>query len=98
MTLQMPHVTLARPTARLLLAVSLAAGGGLSVSAGSAPVRLMGVTAEGNVLSIEASEPVAYTVTRPDPLTVLLELRNVTIANAANTVAHRDPIAAVALE
>ena len=33
---------------------------------------------------IEASEPVAYVTTRPDPLTVLVELRNVTAAGAAN--------------
>ncbi|MEN3340226.1 MAG: type pilus assembly protein PilQ, partial [Acidobacteriota bacterium] len=98
MRLQMPHVTLARPAAKLLIAASLALAGGMSLSAGSAPVRLVGVSAQGNNLYIEASEPVAYVVSRPDQLTVLLELRNVSVANAANVLEHRDPIAAVSLE
>ncbi len=98
MRLQMPHVELARPAAKLLIAASLALAGGMSLSAGSAPVRLVGVAAQGNQLIIEATDPVAYTVTRPDPLTVVLELRNVAVGGAANVLEHRDPIAAVALE
>ena len=98
MRLQMPHVKLARPAAKLLLATSLALAGGMSLSAGSAPIRLVGVSAQGNNLFIEASEPVAYIVSRPDQLTVVLELRNVTVANAANVLERRDPIAAVSLE
>jgi hypothetical protein len=86
MRLQMPHVMLARPAAKLLIAASLALAGGMSLSAGSAPVRLVGVSAQGNNLFIEASEPVAYVVSRPDQLTVLLELRNVSVANAANVL------------
>ena len=31
----------------------------------------------------EATEPVAYVATRPDPLTVLVDLRNVTTAGVA---------------
>ncbi len=98
MRLQMPHVELARPAAKLLIAASLALAGGMSLSAGGAPVRLVGVAAQGNQLVIEATDPVAYTVTRPDPLTVVLELRNVAVGGAANVLEHRDPIAAVALE
>ena len=98
MRLQMPHVELARPAAKLLIAASLSLAGGMSLSAGSAPIRLVGVSAQGNQLFIEATEPVAYSVTRPDPLTVLLELRNVAVGNAANILEHRDPIAAVVLE
>src|SRR4051812_7551208 len=98
MRLQMPHVRLARPAAKLLIATSLALAGGMSPLAGSAPIRLVGVSAQGNNLFIEASEPVAYVVSRPDQLTVLLELRNVTVANAANVLERRDPIAAVSLE
>jgi type IV pilus assembly protein PilQ len=98
MRLLMPHVKLAKPAAKLLLATSLALAGGMSLSAGSAPIRLVGVSAQGNNLFIEASEPVAYVVSRPDQLTVVLELRNVTVANAANVLERRDPIAAVSLE
>jgi type IV pilus assembly protein PilQ len=98
MRLQMPHVTLARPAAKLLVAASLALAGGMSLSAGSAPVRLVGVSAQGNQLFIEASEPVSYVVNRPDPLTVVLELRNVSVADAASVLDRHDPIAAVALE
>jgi type IV pilus assembly protein PilQ len=98
MRLQMPHAKLARPAAKLLIAASLALAGGMSLSAGSAPIRLVGVSAQGNNLFIEASEPVAYVVSRPDQLTVLLELRNVSVANAANVLEHRDPITAVSLE
>src|SRR4051812_747392 len=98
MRLQMPHVRLARPAAKLLIATSLALAGGMSPLAGSAPIRLVGVSAQGNNLFIEASEPMAYVVSRPDQLTVLLELRNVSVANAANVLEHRDPIAAVSLE
>ena len=98
MRLQMPHVRLARPAVTLIIATSLALEGGMSLSAGSAPIRLVGVSAQGNNLFIEASEPVAYVVSRPDPLTVLLELRNVSVANAANLLERRDPITAVSLE
>ena len=45
------------------------------------PVRLKAISARVNAkgasLTIEASEPVAYTATRPDPLTLLLDFRNV---------------------
>ena len=94
----MPHVTLARPAAKLLLAASLALTGGTSLSAGSAPVRLVGVSSMGNQLIIEATEPVSYAVTRPGPLTVLVELRNVSIADAANVLERRDAVATVSLE
>jgi type IV pilus assembly protein PilQ len=98
MRLQMPHVNLARPAAKLLVAMTLALAGGMSLSAGSAPIRLVGVSAQGNQLLIEATEPVSYVVTRPDTLTVLLELRNVSVGDAAKVLDHRDPIAAVSLE
>src|SRR4029077_19762124 len=41
----------------------------------------------GASLVIEASEPVAYSLTRPDALTVLVDFRNVTHDEVANTVA-----------
>ncbi len=84
--------------ATLTIAAALALASGLSLSAGTAPIRLVGVTAEGSALVIESSEPAAYAVKRPDPLTLLVELRNVSVANAANGVGRRDPIAGVSLE
>ena len=84
--------------AKLAIVMALAAASSLTFAAGSAPVRLVGVSAQGNAVLIESTEPVAYVVKRPDPLTLLVELRNVTVANAANVVARRDPIAAIVLE
>ena len=40
----------------------------------------------GPALVIEASEPVPYVTTRPDPLTVLLDFRNVGAENVANAI------------
>jgi type IV pilus assembly protein PilQ len=54
----------------------------------------------GPSLVIEASEPVPYLTTRPDPLTVLLDFRNVGAENVANAVAGKrnGPIAGVKVE
>jgi type IV pilus assembly protein PilQ len=66
--------------------------------------RLMSITSragsKGVSLTIEASEPVGYSVTRPDPVTVLIEFRHVTMADVANTVVAdaKSPIAAVSVE
>jgi type IV pilus assembly protein PilQ len=51
-------------------------------------------------LVIEASEPVPYLTTRPDPLTVLLDFRNVGAEGVANAVAAKRTglIAGVAVE
>ncbi len=84
--------------AKLMVVASLAVAGSLAFAAGSVPVRLVGVSSRGNALLIESSEPVAYVVKRPDALTLLVELHNVSIANAATRVEGRDPIAAVTLE
>ena len=58
------------------------------------------VNAKGASLVIEASEPVAYTTSRPDPLTVLLDFRNVAGNAVANSVAAdvKSPIARVSVE
>ncbi len=65
------------------------------LSAVSAKVGVRGVS-----VLIEASEPVAYVTTRPDPLTVVVDLRNVTAAGVANRVSGSSafPIAAVTTE
>jgi type IV pilus assembly protein PilQ len=90
------------------LFLTVAAAGGLvnaSAPAGTAtPVQLKAISARVNAkgasLVIEASEPVAYTISRPDPLTVLLDFRNVAAGDVANSVAAdvKSPIARVSVE
>ena len=48
------------------------------------------VSAKGASLVVEASEPVAYLATRPDPLTLLLDFRNVGADGITNAVAADD--------
>ena len=91
----MPHMKLARRAAQLSLVTVVTLTSGLSLAAGTGPIRLLGVSGEGNAVLIESAEPAAYVVKRPDSLTLLVELRNVSVANAANLVARRDPIAGV---
>jgi type IV pilus assembly protein PilQ len=92
-----------RPASRLAAACAIAAvAGGLVLTAAPAPVRLLGVSAQTTgrtaALLIEATEPVAYAVSRPDPLTLLVDLRNVNVADAANQVARGNVIQNVTLE
>ncbi len=49
---------------------------------------------------IEATDPVAYVATRPDPLTVVLDLRNVIADGVTNGVAadSKSPITSVSIE
>jgi type IV pilus secretin PilQ/predicted competence protein len=85
----------------LAIVALLATSSGLSLSAGATPIRLLGVSAQGTAVLIESSEPAAYVVKRPDPLTVVVELRNVSLASPVNPVIQqreRDPIASVTLE
>src|SRR5436305_5499514 len=58
------------------------------------------VSSKGASLVIEATDPVAYVATRPDPLTVLVDFRNVAAEGVANSVAPnaRSPIAGVEVE
>jgi type IV pilus assembly protein PilQ len=58
------------------------------------------VSGKGASLVIEASEPVSYVASRPDPLTLLLDFRNVGAEGVANSVAAnaRSPIASVVIE
>jgi type IV pilus assembly protein PilQ len=58
------------------------------------------VSGKGASLLIEASEPVAYVASRPDPLTLLLDFRNVGAEGVANSVSAnaKSPIASVAVE
>ena len=99
MSQQLSHFTLSRVrVAQLAIVAALAATSGLSLSAGATPIRLLGVSAQGTALVIESSEPAAYVVKRPDSLTLLVELRNVSVANASNVGERRDPITNVTLE
>ncbi len=65
------------------------------LSAVSAKVGVRGAS-----VLIEASEPVAYVTLRPDPLTVVVDLRNVSAVGVANRVSGSPafPIAAVTIE
>jgi type IV pilus assembly protein PilQ len=96
-------------TRGLALILTVAAAGALvNASAPDAAlttsVRLKAISArvdaKGASLVIEASEPVAYTATRPNPLTVLLDFRNVAAGEVANSVVAnaKSPIASVSVE
>ena len=58
------------------------------------------VTSKGTSLLIEASEPVPYVATRPDPLTLLIEFRNVSADMVTSTVTAdvKSAITSVAVE
>ncbi|MEO7274125.1 MAG: type IV pilus secretin PilQ [Vicinamibacterales bacterium] len=83
---------------RLAAASTMALAGSMMVSAATAPVRLVGVSSQANAVLIESTEPVAYSVSRPDPLTLIVDLRNVSVADARATVARAGALAGVKLE
>jgi type IV pilus secretin PilQ/predicted competence protein len=96
-------------TARRLVAacaIATAIGGGLGLAAAPAEsIRLVGVSAQATgktaAVLIESSAPVGYAVSRPDLLTLLVDLRNVRVADAANQVGQqitRGPVTGVTLE
>ena len=89
--------TLARVMGRLTIGVSLAATAGIILTA-TAPVRLVGVTSQGETVLIEATEPVAYSVSRPDALSLVVDLRNVSVSDARADVERQGAIAGVRLE
>src|SRR5262249_60871062 len=73
-------------------------------ASGPGGARLKNISArvgsKGASLVIETSEPVPYVATRPDPLTVMLDFRNVAAEGVGNSVrmANSSPISAVAVE
>ena len=69
-----------------------------STPAALEPVRLLSVTAQGQAVIIEATDPVAYTVSRPDAVTLVVDLRNAVIADAISRVEPRGLVAALRLE
>src|SRR3979490_2249877 len=92
----------------LVLAVVLAGGlvsaSGTEVRATAPLIRLKTisahVTSSGTSLVIEASEPVPYVATRPDPLTLYVDFRNVAADGLSSLVAAvtKGPIEGVAVE
>jgi type IV pilus assembly protein PilQ len=74
---------------------SVAANAAVQLTAISSRVHAGGVS-----LTIEATEPVAYVATRPDPLTVVLDFRDVEATAVANSVSTEsdNPIARVIVE
>src|SRR6476646_591298 len=58
------------------------------------------VTSKGTSLVIEATEPVPYVATRPDPLTLLIDFRNVAAGAVTSTIADdvKSAIVSVAVE
>jgi type IV pilus assembly protein PilQ len=60
-----------------------------STSTGTARLKAISArtTSSGSSLVIEASEPLPYVATRPDPFTVVLEFRHATSDGVANSVA-----------
>jgi len=91
-------------SAGALLSASGRVAPGVPGAAATSDVRLKTIStrvgAAGASLVIEATEPVGYVATRPDPLTVALDFRNVDATGVANRVAANaiGPIAAVAVE
>ncbi len=92
----------------LLLSVGLAgawadASGPAPASSTIAPLRLTAISSrvhgKGASLVIETNEPAPYIATRPDPLTIVVDLRNVGADGVANSVAAdtKSPIAAVSV-
>jgi len=86
-------------------AIVAASPAGSSLTSTTAAPRLKAISsrvnAKGASLVIEATDPVAYVATRPDPLTLVLEFRNVTVdAATTNGVSPHanSPIAAVDVE
>jgi type IV pilus assembly protein PilQ len=93
---------LAGLSARLLPAAFMAGLGSLALAAGGGSVRLIGVavatSARTDAIVIEATEPVAYSVSRPDPETILVELRNVQVSGASSRLAGSSLVRQISFE
>jgi type IV pilus assembly protein PilQ len=88
----------------VILAGALASASGSAPGPGASVAQLKAISArlnpQGASLLIEATEPAAYVATRPDPLTVYVDFRNVGAEGVANRFAAsaKSPIAGVAIE
>ena len=101
---RIPRLVLVAPLVAAL-AVTLTASGTVSrneTGADTPALRSISSRLDGKVSTvlIEASEPVAYLTSQPDPLTVLVDLRNVQAGSLAGLpmAAMTAPVAAVTLE
>ncbi|RPJ64131.1 MAG: hypothetical protein EHM24_23475, partial [Acidobacteria bacterium] len=83
----------------VVLTATVVVGGFAPPGAAPPRARLSEISAMagpgGTSVRIEASEPVAYVTTRPDPLTVLVDLRHATASGAVNRV-PASPVGGVA--
>jgi type IV pilus secretin PilQ/predicted competence protein len=99
---RIPRLVLAAPLVAAL-AVTLTASGPVSLAGTDTPaLRSISSRSDGalSTVLIEASEPVAYLTSQPDPLTVLVDLRNVNVGafDAKSVAAMLAPVAGVAIE
>jgi type IV pilus assembly protein PilQ len=91
-------------TLAVALSALLADTRGSAAEAPAAGVRLTAISsrasANGASLVIEASEPVSYVATRPDPLTLILDFRNADAAGLSESLPGKtpSPIATVAVD
>src|SRR5262245_34827274 len=88
----------AQIVARLGTALLVAATAGIILDATAAPVRLVEVMTMGDGLLIESSEPAPYTVSRPDSKTLIVDMRNVSVADARSSIVKQGAISDVRLE
>jgi type IV pilus assembly protein PilQ len=88
----------ARAAGRLTTALAMAATVGIILHAAAEPARLVGVTSQGDALLIESTEPAAYSITRPDAVTLVVDMRNVSVSDARSDVPRQGVIAGVRLE
>jgi type IV pilus assembly protein PilQ len=93
-----PGLRAGRRSLAVAAGAAVLVAGSIMVAGAAAPVRLIGVSSEANAVLIESSEPVAYSVSQPDPLTVVVDLRNVTVADARSDVTRTGALAGVRLE
>ena len=96
-----PRLVLVAPMVATL-AVTLTAGPAPSAGTETPALRSISSRLDGalSTVLIEASEPVAYLTSQPDPLTVLVDLRNVTMGSlASESIANLlEPIGSVRVE
>jgi type IV pilus assembly protein PilQ len=81
-----------------LTTMTAVAVGTMILSAARAPVPLLGVSVQGSTVTIEAAEPVAYLVNRPDPLTLVVDLRDASVGNAVARVQPQGLVSGIRLE
>jgi type IV pilus assembly protein PilQ len=87
-----------RSAGGLLTLAAVGATASIMLSANAAPVRLVGVSTQGDAVLIESTEPAAYSVSRPDPMTLTVDMRNVSVGDARSDVAQHGAVAGVRLE